>query len=84
VGEHEGRLAVRGDDIGERHRLARSGDAEERLVPIAPDQSGGELSDGLGLVSGGSEGGNDFNLRHAGIYRIRVFFGMAGAASGLR
>ena len=63
-------LAVVGDDVRQRHRLARPGDAEQRLVPVAPLEPRRQLGDGLGLVAGGLEGGDDLETRWLGIGEI--------------
>ena len=59
VREDQRRLAVVGDGVRQGHRLAGPGDAEQGLVLVAALEPGGQLGDGLGLVAGGGEGGDD-------------------------
>ncbi len=54
--EHERRAAGLRDDVRHRERLARAGDAEERLEREAVGESLEELRDGFRLVAGGLEG----------------------------
>ena len=55
------------DDVGHGEGLAAAGDAEERLVLIAAAQAVDQLVDGLGLVAGGLEVGDEFELGHGSI-----------------
>ena len=48
VGEDQRGPAVVGDDVGERHRLAGAGDAEQRLVLVAALEAVGQLAMALG------------------------------------
>jgi hypothetical protein len=68
MGEDQGRLADIGDDVGQGHGLAGTGDAEEGLVPGASPYAGSQLRDGAGLISSRNEWGDDFEFRawHAG------------------
>src|SRR5690606_29460401 len=59
VREDQRGLAVVGDDVRQGHRLAGTGDAEQRLVPVSPDEAAGELGNGPGLVPGRLEWGDD-------------------------
>ena len=52
------------DGPGDGGALAAAGDAEERLEPIAALDARGELLDGVGLVAGGLEVGDDRERRH--------------------
>ena len=54
-GEDERRPAGLGDDVRHRERLARSGDAQQRLEREPVLQALDELRDRLGLVAGGFE-----------------------------
>ena len=60
VREHQGGLAVVRDGVGQRHGLARPGHPQQRLVLLAPREPGAELGDGLGLIAGRGERGDDF------------------------
>jgi hypothetical protein len=73
VGQDQGGLAVVGDGVRQGHRLTRPRDAEQRLVLLAPAEAGGQLGDGLGLVPGGGERGNDLKAVHGGNIRVPVF-----------
>ena len=53
------------DHPGDRERLARAGDAEQRLVAVAPLDPRRERGDRLGLVAGGLEVGDELELGHA-------------------
>ena len=52
------------DHPGDGRRLARPGDALQRLVRVAPADAGGQSRDGRGLVTRGLEGGNDLEFGH--------------------
>ena len=62
--EHERRALDACDDVGHGEGLAGAGDAEERLVLVAAAQAVDELVDGLGLVAGGLEVGDEFEVGH--------------------
>ena len=65
VGLDDQRRALDGlDGPGDGGRLARPGDAEEGLVAVAALQALDQAGDGLGLVSGGTEGGDDLEGGH--------------------
>ncbi len=52
------------DGPGDGGRLARSGDAQQRLVPVAPFEPGHQPGDGLRLVAGGAERRHDLEFGH--------------------
>jgi len=51
VRQHEGRLPEVGDDVRHRHRLARPGDAEERLIFVTAAQAGVQLANRAWLIT---------------------------------
>ena len=53
MGENEGRAAVIFDDISHGEGLAGAGDTEQGLLADTALQTGGELTNGLRLVTGG-------------------------------
>ena len=55
-GEHQGRPAGPGDDVGHGEGLAGAGHAEQDLVPVAALDPGRQFLDGLGLVTAGGVG----------------------------
>src|SRR5690242_6370383 len=59
--------------MGQGHGLARPGDAQERLVLVAPLEPRRELGDGLGLVAGGRERRDNFELVHRGNIAVPGF-----------
>ena len=65
VGDHQGRLLDPLDDVGHGERLARAGDAEQRLVAVAARDACGQRGDRLGLVAGEVVLGLDGELGHA-------------------
>ena len=48
------------DDVGDRERLARAGDAEQHLMLRAGQHALGQLRNRLRLISGGLVGGDEF------------------------
>ena len=65
VGEHERRLVVLLDDVGQRPGLARSGHAEQRLMALAGGEALAQALDGGGLVARRLERGDEFEVGHA-------------------
>ena len=65
VGEDEGRPIDLGDRPGEGRGLARARGTQQRLVVQAAAQPVDESLDGLRLVPGGFEGGDELQIRHA-------------------
>ncbi len=63
-GQHDRRPLHLLDDRRDREALARSGDAEERLEPVAALDPRGERGDGLGLVARGGQIGDELQRRH--------------------
>ncbi len=57
VRKDERRLAIVGEHVRQRHRLARARDAEKGLVPVAPEDTLRQLGDRLGLVTSGLKWG---------------------------
>jgi hypothetical protein len=65
VGREEDRRSLHlGDHAGDRERLARPRDAQERLEATARLDALGEIGDRAGLVAGGGELGDQLELRH--------------------
>ena len=52
------------DGPGDGGRLARSGDAQQRLVPVPPLQTTDQPGDRLGLIAGRAEGGDHLECGH--------------------
>jgi hypothetical protein len=68
MGEDQSRLLVVRDDVGQGHRLAGTGDAEQGLVLVAALQARGQLTDRPGLVTGRLERRHHFETgRHTAI-----------------
>ena len=63
-GDHESGTLECLDRPGDGGALARAGDAEQRLEPVAGLDARGELLDGLGLIAGGREFGDQTERRH--------------------
>ena len=62
--EHErGALRVR-DHVRDREALARTGDAQQCLEPVAPLEALGERGDRLGLIAGRREVGDELEVGH--------------------
>ncbi len=51
VRDHQRRASPLGDHVGDGERLARPGDPEQDLAPLATTQAVGQRGDGLGLVA---------------------------------
>ena len=51
MGDDQGRLAEVADDVGRREGFARTGDAEQGLVPVARLEAFRQLGDSLALVA---------------------------------
>ena len=64
VGEDQGRPLPRRDGVGERHGLAATGDAQERLIAVTALEPRRQLGDGAWLVPGRGEGGLNLELWH--------------------
>ena len=64
VGQDEGRLVVRLDDLRQGERLAAAGHAEEDLVRQALGEALRQGLDRLRLVAGGLERGNELEVGH--------------------
>jgi hypothetical protein len=67
------------DDIGHRHRLARPGDAEEGLEPIAALDATRQFGDSLRLIASWLKGSLkvESGAKHPEIYQPRRFlFGL--------
>ena len=62
--QHERRPLGLGDHAGDRERLARPGDAEQRLELVAPLDPGDQGRDRLGLVARGREIGDELEVGH--------------------
>ena len=60
VGEDEGRPVELGDDVGHGERLARAGDAEQRLGAVAGVESLDQAVDRVGLIAGWPVVGAEF------------------------
>ena len=65
MAQHEGRLVHLGHNVSDGERLARPGDAEQRLCGFAGQHAVRQLPDGIGLVARGSIIGNQFEFVHA-------------------
>jgi hypothetical protein len=76
VREDERWPPVSPDDVGDRHRLPRPSDAEERLKAIPALESGGELADCVRLVPRWGERGLELEGSHGdGNIAYRDMFG---------
>ena len=64
VRHHQRRLAVLGDHVGHRERLARAGDAHQRLVAVSVAQAPNQLLDRLGLIAGRLKWTDELKCRH--------------------
>ena len=64
MSQNQCRTVDAGDDIGHGEGLARAGDAEERLIPIAGVEAVYQLINGLGLIAGGLIIGYQFESIH--------------------
>jgi hypothetical protein len=67
MGEDEGRALGRLDDLGDRQGLAGAGCAKQDLVAHALLDAIAQAFDGLGLVAGGLERGDEFEVGHVRI-----------------
>ena len=82
--EHQRRPAGARDDVGHRERLARAGDAEQRLEREPVGEPFDQLRDRLGLVAGGLERleelvgavriGDEHGVGVGGVRRNRSFY----------
>ena len=63
------RLIQRGDHVGHRKRLARTGNAEQRIVPATVPQRRHELPDRFGLIPGGAVFRYQFEIHGA---KVRI------------
>ena len=69
--EHDGGTVDLGDHRGGRERLARAGDAEERLEAVAPLDPRDERLDRRGLVARRRQIGHELERRHARMVTAR-------------
>ena len=88
VGRHHQRRPVGlGDHVGDRERLPRARDAEQRLEPVAARHALDERSDRLGLVAGGREISDELEIGHSAMVptkRDRNSQGLSVVRGGLR
>jgi hypothetical protein len=63
--DHQGRFLHRGDDVGHREGLARTGHAQKRLVAVTGFDPGHQFVDRLRLVAGRFEIG--YEGEHGGV-----------------
>ena len=72
--QHQRRALQLRDDVGDGERLARAGDAEQRLVGLAAAEPGHQRGNGFRLVAGGFKGTDEFERLAHGY----VFHGASG------
>ena len=70
--EHDRGALDRLDHPGDRERLPRAGDAEQRLVALPRAHPGGELGDRLGLIACSAEVGDELESGHDPLWRVGV------------
>ena len=85
--QHERRPVGLRDHVGDRERLPRAGDAEQRLEPVAALDALDERRDRLGLVARGREISDELEIRHSAMVptkRDRNSQGLSVVRGGLR
>src|SRR5882672_3313376 len=70
--------------LGHRHRLTRSGDAEQRLVAVAAGEPRGQLRDRARLVSRRLVGGDEFESHEEKVNRAKARCGRPNRAGKCR
>ncbi len=65
VGDHQRRAIGRGNHVRHREGLAGSGDAQQGLIAVPPENSFRELFDGARLIPFGSVFADELKVRHS-------------------